>query len=171
MHSFTVAHIFRNSGFMLEPLHLYANAHHCNNTGKRSEQEPVQTISFRFRMAFINILIVTLIVNSVYGDVQLTQYAIEGDYRTHVCTQLLSCGSLTVLTSQKKSECALWALQIGAGAFVYQESNGSCRLCAQASVGDAPTEVHASLPVHVTSKTITQVASGILRNHFLYAPI
>ena len=136
------------------------------NLASRSQCKPFH---FTYGMAFISILVVAFIVNFVDGDVQLTQYAIEDDYGAHTCTQLLSCGPLTVLTSQKKSECVFRALQIGAGAFVYQESNGSCLLCPQASVGDAPIEVNASLPVHVTSKVITQVSfSGII---CLYAPI
>ena len=107
-------------------------------------------------MAPTSISVLAFIVNFVNADVQLIQYVNKDDYSDYACTQLLSCGPLTVLAVQKKSECAYLALQIGVDIFMHKESNDFCLLCPPAFAGDIITEVNASLAVYVKSKLIRQ---------------
>ena len=98
-------------------------------------------------MGEVYLFIVHVVFITVNADVQLTQFHIRDDYSVHDCTQLLSCGNRKILENQRKSDCALQALQTGADIIMYDGSNKSCLLCQH--TGDNFTAVDASLLIYV----------------------
>ena len=115
-------------------------------------------------MRFKTIVILHIIIALTNADIQLTQYAVMEDYRTHDCWQLLPCGPLQRLEVRGRIECAKLAVKIEADMFMYEERNKSCLLCLDRTLLDGFIEVHASLLVYVKGQEIFQTVNVYWNN-------